>query len=274
MSTRKPLIILSSTPTKPSVLRRIVVSMAVLGVFGCVISSLGGGGYMLWQWQANQMNVVAVDSKTPKPNTDQTQDKKDGPISPKKSEGGPIKKSASVPIDGIQIPTYFEPNPEITAPRLGDFQTHPWWRKPMSSAQIERIIATIRQATVTNQILQLTSDGTINALCDGDGKPGPEVYAALDGERENTYLYFLPSRVFPRRATSRATAVSLLAQGIDSAYAAEDHFRRTGKGVGTFTDFINGGWRDKGEDFDTSTPLGQELKKKKPVAPGSAIGRP
>ncbi len=202
---------------------------------------------------------------------EQAQAKKEGITPVKKNSPAKSKTSGPEHAGHATGSVLFMPDLKITAPKLGTLAVHPWWRQPMTDAQIGKIIFAIAHLPVRQELLFVDSDGQLSASPDDPPTMKGDACALLEGEKDKARLLFFGAAGIPlTRPTPRAVVVSLLAQGLDAAYASEEAFRKTGKGFTSWDRFL----RMADVDFDTSTPLGNQLKNGKLKQPGGAIGPP
>lgn len=155
--------------------------------------------------------------------------------------------------------SWFVAEPGIQTPRRGTFTKHPWWKKPMTAAQLAKIEAGIGAVANTGKLMMLDSNGGFGFVQEKRSSPTLErcvVWGLIDGG-ENTVILFHPGDARPPTlGVPRREVLSLLAQGLDKAHASDEQFRKTGRGMGAWDDFLAAG-----DAFKATEPLPLKGKK-------------
>jgi hypothetical protein len=135
--------------------------------------------------------------------------------------------------------SYFLPHPGVTAPRLGTFTGHPWWRRKVTDADIAKIVAAIANLPAAGQALYLHPNGNFAMERESPSKLFDEVgcpfWGKLCGGGADTFILIMPEPGVVR--ASLAEAKSMLAQGIDAAHASEEMYRKKGRGYADLDEF-------------------------------------
>jgi hypothetical protein len=173
-------------------------TLAASALFACVclVPILALGGYALWPSAPKADKAVAI-----------------------KKEGKP---PAGEPPAGETPATPNDPAP--ATPRA--LSMHRYWSCRMTEGGIEKIITSIRQLPIEKKALLLRAAGDFITVDEApsigpDGRNHEVFMLCQDFAGTGAEIGFFPGTVRPPRLASRALAIHLLGEGLDTACASD-----------------------------------------------------
>lgn len=124
-------------------------------------------------------------------------------------------------------------------PPANGLNRHPWWRKKMTSQEIDSVttaVARLQDDYDRHQGSILVVDSAGNILyVPLDGSPEADsTFGFLGGAEDNVCIIFVPGKRSVSKRLSRAEAGQLLMEMLNAAHASETQYKRTGKGNAFF----------------------------------------